>query len=63
MTRAFKSERHNALNNTFPADGFEKLLSTGAVSGPHKRARPLTLTTWMRLRRWVRSITTNRSPL
>lgn len=63
MTQTFKSPRHAALNNTFPADGFEKLLSTGAMTGPHKRTRPLTLTWRMRVVRWVRSFINTRSPL
>lgn len=58
MTRAFKSERHVALNNTFPREGADLLLASGAVEGPARKTRPFTLTTWMRLRRWVRSWST-----
>ncbi len=32
----------------------EKLLATGAMSGPHKRTRPFTLTRRMRFLRWLR---------
>lgn len=60
MTRAYKSDRHTALNSNFPADGFERLLRTGAVTGPHRKTRPLTLTWQMKLCRWVRNYFQNR---
>ncbi len=63
MSRAFKSERHMALNSTFPADGSDRLLSTGVLAGPYRRPRPFTLTRRMRFLRWLRSVFTLRSPL
>lgn len=56
----FKSERHVALSNVFPPDAVPLMLSTGAMTGPHRKTRPYTLTWRMRVVRWVRQFTTRR---
>jgi hypothetical protein len=41
-----------------------QLLATGALTGPYRRTRPLTLSALARFRRWVRAFNLNRrSPL
>jgi hypothetical protein len=55
MKRAHKSERHTALSQAFPPDP-DLLLSTGAITGPYRKTRPVTLTWRVRITRWVRSL-------
>ncbi len=38
----------------------DQLLATGAMSGPHRRAHPITTSPWARLRRAVRAFLINR---
>lgn len=41
----------------------DQLLATGAMTGPHRRTRPITLSLRQRLLRALRSLFTTRSPL
>lgn len=43
-----------------PADLGTMLLSSGAVQGPYRRARPITLTLWQRIRRALRALLIDR---
>lgn len=36
VNRAFKSERHTALSQSFPAEGLPQLRSSQALDGPHR---------------------------
>lgn len=63
MKRPFKSDRHVALSNTFPPEGADLLLSSGAVSGPHRVTRPITLTLRRRIARWWKSFNLRRTTL
>lgn len=55
MKNHTRSTRHVELSQAFPPDP-ELLLSTGALTGPYRKTRPITLTWRVRITRWVRSL-------
>lgn len=62
MSREPRSDRHAALESERinprwpqPKDLHERLLAAGSMSGPHRRTRPLTVSKWTRLLRWLRN--------